>query len=340
MKLRNLHAQFHLHTVYSLIDSVSDPDAMVKHCVEVQNTQFIGITDHGNMSGLYHMDQACEKYGAKSIWGCEFYVDLGADYPKANGHLTTLAYNDIGKKNLLYLFHKSWDNVQTKWGKKKAMITWDLLREKNEGLFVGTGCIAGVTGKNLLNNRLDLAERNLDWLIEIFGKDNVFAEFIPHSVTHDYNHKTGQFEPNECKPWCPDGDLQKGYNLWLWDNAVIKRGLRPVITSDAHFTTPDKHIIQTALLQNGQKGWSFMRSHDLLTPEIMYNNLIYLPNFNESVYTSMVENAKFFTDKLNYAKQEKKIHLAFEFKTQEESLEAFASNVKEDRLNKICDCHE
>ncbi len=337
MNLPNLHAQFHMHTIYSLIDSVSDPEAMVKFCVE-QGTNFVAVTDHGMMGGLYHLEEACKKHNAHAIPGIEFYVDISADYPKANGHLTALAYNDEGRQNLLYLFNKSWENVQTKWSKKKAQVTWDQLRERNKGIFVGTGCIAGVIGKNLLNDKPELAERNLDYLIDIFGKDNVFAEFIPHKVTHDFDHKAGEFMPNPCRPWCPDGDLQKGYQEWLWDHAVTKRGLPPVITTDAHFTTQDKHPIQTALLQNGHGGWSFMRSHHLLEPLEMYNNLIYLPNFNESMYTSMVENAKIFTDKIHFTPQKKEIHLAFKFKNQEESLAAFADNVLESRLNKICDC--
>lgn len=333
------HAQFHMHSYFSLIDAVSSPEELVKHCVETQGTKYIALTDHGMLGGLYHLEEACKKYDAQHIVGIEFYVDLQADFPKANGHLTALAYNDEGKKNLLYLFNQSWNNVQVKWGKKKAMVTWDLLRERSKGIFVGTGCCAGVIGKCILNNRPDLAERNLDWLIEIFGKENVFCEIIPHAVTHDFSYKTGQFEPNECRPWCPDGDIQKGYQTWLWDQAVIKRGLLPVITTDAHFTTKDKHIIQTALLQNGEKGWKFMRSHHCLSPEEMYNHLLYLPEFNESLYNSMIENAKYFTDKISYSKADKKIHLAFETSGQEESLELLGNNLSKERIQQICDCH-
>jgi len=338
--LKYMHAQFHMHSTFSLIDSVSSPEEMVKYCVEEQNTKYIALSDHGQMSALYHLEQACEKYNAQYIAGCEFYVDLSADFPKANGHLTALAYNDEGKKNLLYLFYKSWDVITTKWGKKKNHVTWDLLRERNKGIFVGTGCVSGVVGKCLLEDRMDLAERHLDWLIDIFGKDNVFAEFVPHQVTHDYDHKKGTFVPNECKPWCPDGDLQKGYHQWLWDHAVIKRGLKPVITSDAHFTTKDKHPIQSAILQNGEKGWHFLRSHHLLEPDEMYSHLTYLPGFDEKMFNSMVENAKHFTDKIDYSKVEKTIHLAFKTKNQEESLQLFSKNVLESRMKEICDCHE
>lgn len=335
--LKQLIGSFHNHSTYSLIDAVSSPADMVKFHAE-QGTKWVGLTDHGHLSGLYELEQAAEKYDVQHIAACEFYVLI----PELNtyGHLTTLAYNDVGRKNLLTLFHKSWDTLsKAKWGKKKPQITWELLEKYKEGLFVGTGCLVSVLGRCITNDRMDLAEKNLDKLIEIFGKDKVFAEIIPHTVNKDYNHKTGQFEPNTCFPWCPDGDYQKGYLLWLWDHAVIKRKLKPVLTTDAHFTTPDKKKIQDAILMNGESGWHFERSHHILTPEEMFANVRYLPGHNEALHNEMVENAVFFCENVKYSKTDKKIKLPFEFKTQEESLAAFADNVLEERVSKICECH-
>ncbi len=111
----------------------------------------------------------------------------------------------------------------------------------------------------MLKGQPELAEKHLDWLIAVFGKDRLFAEFIPHIVDSDYNNKTQQFEKNECTPFAPDGDLQKSYQLWLWAHAVLKRGLKPVVTLDAHFAKPESKSIQDAILMNGESGWHFAR---------------------------------------------------------------------------------
>lgn len=337
MKLKNLIGSFHNHSTYSLIDAVSTPTEMVKFHAE-QGTKWVGLTDHGHLSGLYELEQAAEKYNIQHIAACEFYVLIPE--LQTYGHLTTLAYSDIGKKNLLTLYNKSWESLsKAKWGKKKPQITWELLQTYREGLFVGTGCLVSVLGRCVTNNRPDLAELNLDKLIDIFGKDKVFAEIIPHKVDRDYNHKTGLFEPNPCQPWCPDGDLQKGYLLWLWEHAVIQRKLKPVLTTDAHFTVPEKKKIQDAILMNGESGWHFDRSHHILTPEEMYHGVTYLPGHNEALHDEMVDNAVFFCENVKYSKMEKKIHLAFKFENQEQALSAFAENALEDRINKICECH-
>jgi len=333
--LKQLIGSFHNHSYFSMIDSCCSPTEMVKAHAE-QGTKWMALSDHGHLSGLYELEQAAEKHGIQHIAACEFYVWIPE--LETYGHLTTLAYNDIGRKNLLTMYNKSWEKLsKARWGKKKPMIEWHHLEQYNEGIFVGTGCLVSVLGRCVMKDRMDLAEQNLDHLLAIFGKDRVFAEIIPHVVDTDYDHKTDSFKPNECKPWAPDGDYQKGYLLWLWDAAVIKRKLKPVLTTDAHFVSHDQKPIQDALLKNGESGWSFARSHAILSPQEMFDQARYLPGHNEALHNEMIENAVFFCENVKYTKPEKKIHLAFEYKTQAESLEDFADKVLEERVMKIID---
>ncbi len=336
--LKQLIGSFHNHSYFSMIDGVCSPTEMVKFHAE-QGVKWVAISDHGHLSGLYELEQAAEKYNVQHIAACEFYVWLPEI--ETYGHLTTLAYNDIGHKNLLTLYNRSWDKMsKAKWGKKKPQIEWSHIEQFNEGLFVGTSCVSGVLGRCLMKNRMDVAEQNLDKLISIFGKDRVFAEIIPHIVNTDYDHKTNSFKPNPCSPWAPDGDIQKGYQTWLWDAAVVKRKLKPVLTTDSHFGTESQKPIQDAILKGGESGWSFARSHHVLSPQEMFDQASYLPGHGEALHNEMVDNALFFCENVKYTKKEKKIHLAFEYKTQAESLEGFAENVLEERVMKICGCAE
>ncbi len=333
MKLKDITNSFHNHTTFSLIDAVSTPEEMVKAHAD-RGCKFMALTDHGHTSGFYQLEEAAIKHGIQHIFGCEFYVDLPE--LKTYGHLTTLAHNDIGRKNVLTLFHKSWDTLsKAKFGKKKPQLTWELLEQYNEGIFVGTGCLVGVVSRCLLKGQPELAEKNLDHLIAIFGKDNVFAEFIPHIVDQDWDNKTNTWKMNECTEFAPDGDLQKGYHHWLWNNAVLKRGLKPVTTLDAHFTVPAKKSIQDAILMNGEIGWHFKRSHHILMPDEIYENLKYLPNFDNLMYEKMLMNGLDFCSDVKYSKMDKSIKLTFESPSVKDSLQMLGNAINMDVVRKI-----
>lgn len=332
-KLLDIQASLHNHSVWSLIDAVSTPDELVK-CHADRGCKYMAITDHGMISNFYQLEEAGKKYGIQHIFGNEMYVFI----PELNdcAHLTMLAANDIGKKNLFILFNKSWDSQsKAKFGKKKPQITWDLLEQYNEGIFVGTGCISSVVGRCFLKGKIEHAEPNLDRLIAIFGKDRVFAEFIPHKVDVDWNTKKQQFEPNPCSPWALDGDYQKGYQKWLWDKAVLQRGLKPVTTLDAHFTEESKKSIQDAILMNGQVGWRFARSHHVLSPEEIYNNLSYLPDFDNLAYEKMLMNGLDFCSDISYSPTDKSIKLAFTSLSVKHSLQMIGDSINMDVVNKI-----
>jgi len=313
-KYKDLIASLHNHSTYSMLDGASSPTEHVNYAIQ-RGFKYLAITDHGHISGFMEFLRACEGTSLNPVLGCEFYVDLMPDLD-TYGHLTVLAQNDEGYKNLLTLYHKSWDNLsKAKFGKKKNQITWDWLEEHNEGIFVGSGCLVGTIARCLLKNREDLAIKNLEHLIAIFGKDRMFAEFVPQLVTHNYDYKTQQFEKNECGVLWPDGDILKGYQLWLWDQAVLKRGLKPCVTLDAHFTTPDKKDIQDALLMNGEKGWRFYENYNVLTPDVIYHKLSYLPNHSEKLHEMMIDNVGFFCNSIYYTKQKKQLYLPFQYNT-------------------------
>jgi DNA polymerase-3 subunit alpha len=82
----------------------------------------IGITDHGNMYGVIEFFKECKKQGIKAVLGTEAYMahehrserparrgridDSGGDTEggkKLYYHLTLLAENDIGYRNLIKL---------------------------------------------------------------------------------------------------------------------------------------------------------------------------------------------------------------------------------------------
>lgn len=70
------------------------------------------------------------------------------------------------------------------------------------------------------------------------------------------------FLMNECRPWCPDGDVQKGCNLFLLKMAE-KYGDPVIISDDSHQAYPEEKIVQDIkLAQMGD--WKFSTSHHRL----------------------------------------------------------------------------
>lgn len=68
------------------------------------------------------------------------------------------------------------------------------------------------------------------------------------------------FLQNECRPWCVDGDVQKGANLFMMHLAQ-SRGDKMLISDDAHFATPDEKVIQDSRLGGAGGSWKFHNSY-------------------------------------------------------------------------------
>jgi DNA polymerase III alpha subunit len=300
--IKELRAILHAHSIHSHLDAVSKPEAYVKHCVN-HEIPYLALTEHGQLSNQYHLFQATKGTGIQGISGNEIYLDLSEDFGGKDvySHLTVLTYNDIGRRNLFLLFNKSFDKIsKPRWGHKKPMNTWAQLIEHREGLFIGSGCCIGPAAKALLKGRPDLAEIYLDKLIEIFGRDNLFAEFMPTEAKWNWNRKTGVFEPNPCSQYAPNGCIVEGYQLWLQEHGVNKRKMTPCLTTDSHYVNKEEKFIQDLILMAAEGGWKFSQVLDIPTKEEMFEKLKYLNGFNESFYDSLIVNAEKFCERIEY----------------------------------------
>ena len=75
-KLKNASNGFvnlHLHSEFSFLDGSAAVDELVKRVADTGGTA-VAMTEHGNIFGFWRFKKACEKYGVKPIFGCEFYV--------------------------------------------------------------------------------------------------------------------------------------------------------------------------------------------------------------------------------------------------------------------------
>ena len=100
----------HVHTEYSMLDGAARIRQLVGEAARL-GMPALGITDHGVLYGLIDFYQACHEQGIKPILGCELYLARGSmtskaagdDSPKTIQHMTVLARNEAGYRNLLQI---------------------------------------------------------------------------------------------------------------------------------------------------------------------------------------------------------------------------------------------
>jgi DNA polymerase III subunit alpha len=166
----------HSHTQYSLLDGASDIGGlMAKAKADAQKA--VAITDHGNMFGVYNFVKEAEKNGILPIIGCEFYLVENRHiktFEKSKGqkdvryHQLMLAKNAIGYQNLSKLCSLGF--IEGLYG-KYPRIDKELVQKYHEGIIVTSCCVGAEVPQAILQGDLDLAEKKLQWWLDIFGED-------------------------------------------------------------------------------------------------------------------------------------------------------------------------
>lgn len=145
----------------------------------------VAITDHGKCSGLISLKKECKEVGISPIYGIELYVAPGDNKlkEKVNGHtktayhLTVLAKNQEGLKNIFRLTSDSWINGFY----YKPRTSTELLKRHSEGLVVLSGCGSGRLSQLLMNGNIDEAEAHLLEYRDIWGED-FYIEVQNHNL--------------------------------------------------------------------------------------------------------------------------------------------------------------
>lgn len=193
------HEQFihlHVHSHYSLLDGLSKVEDLVSKAKEY-GMNALALTDHGAMYGAIEFYKACKDAGIKPIVGVETYVanrtrfDKEASIDNRRYHLTLLARNNVGYKNLMKAVSKSYMEGFY----YKPRMDKDLLKQHGEGLICLSGCPASEFIWNLREGKKKEARELIAFYIECFGKEHVFIEVMNHTETDFFNEWYKQLIP-------------------------------------------------------------------------------------------------------------------------------------------------
>lgn len=171
-----MYANLHAHTIYSVLDGHARVDDYVAHVKQLGHTH-AAITDHGTLAGVPAFVQACAKHDLTPIVGCELYVSPAgrADNVRPNHHLTVLAINQTGYRNLLQLASRA----SLEGFYYKPRVDHELLAAHHEGLVVLSGCISGELGGAVLGGDDRHVTEVVGFYRDVFG-DRYFFEVMDH----------------------------------------------------------------------------------------------------------------------------------------------------------------
>ena len=228
----------HVHTEYSMLDGASRLDELVGKAA-AEGMPALGMTDHGNMYGVVDFYKQCKEQGIKPIIGTEAYMahEHRSERPSRRGriddsggetesggkvyyHLTLLAENNIGYKNLIKLSSLAFLEGYY----YQPRMDWELLQRHSEGIIATSGCLGGHVLQKMLKGDMSGAETDAGRLQDIFGKDNFFIEIQDHGIAEQ--HQT---------------------NPQLIELAK-KIGAPLLATNDTHYTHREDHEAHDALL--------------------------------------------------------------------------------------------
>ena len=215
----------HVHSHFSALDGLSKPDDIINRVVEM-GQESVSITDHGSLAGIPQMYRAAKKAGIGFTPGIEAYFTKDRKYHhedrlgKPYYHMILLAHNEQGYNNLVAMQTTSWEDGKY----RKPRIDYEVLEQYHEGLTVTTACLGSLFNQYLLRGFDSSAEEELNNLIDIFGKDNVFVEIQNHGISEQLDILPRQVE-------------------------IAKRNNIPLLaTADSHYTHQHDHDAHDTLL--------------------------------------------------------------------------------------------
>jgi len=221
----------HCHSHYSLLDGASSIDKLIAKAKR-EGMNSLALTDHGNLHGALEFYRKAKAQEINPIIGYEAYVAPGsrksrggaASQKEAAYHLTLLAKNHTGYKNLLKL--ASLASLEGFYYKPR--IDREIIQEYNEGIICLSGCVSSEFSRAVMKSRdtSDAEKEAIDvaqWFHGVFG-DRYFVEVMNNGL-----------------------DIQRLQLEGAVDIAK-KVGLPVVATSDAHYAEKGDAEIQDVLL--------------------------------------------------------------------------------------------
>ena len=237
MKTPNfVHLNVHSH--YSILNGCFTIQQIVDSAIK-NRMPGIAITDYGNMFGIMEFIEYVARINKerhekgkkpfKPIIGCELYVAKHGSKEQKNGvkdikgyHLTVLAKNLIGYKNLMKIVSNAWTDgfyVAPRTDRKD-------LEQYHEGLIVLSGGFGSEVFTHIYKEDMAALEETIKWHKQVFGCDYYLE------IRRDADYDLSQDAPSGLMI------EQEKVNKVLIQKSK-EYGVKVVATNDVHYVNPE-----------------------------------------------------------------------------------------------------
>jgi DNA polymerase-3 subunit alpha len=125
----------HSHSTFSYLDGFGLPEAHVARVAEL-GMGAVALTEHGNVSSHVKLEKAAVAAGVKPVFGAELYTEPKGGPYRQKCHLTVVAEDLEGYRNLNRVVSRSYAENFYQW----PTATGRMLSEHRRGLIVLSGC--------------------------------------------------------------------------------------------------------------------------------------------------------------------------------------------------------
>ena len=216
------YAELHCHSNFSFLDGASHPEELVEQAARL-GLDAIALTDHDGMYGVVRFAEAAAELGVATVFGTELSLGLSAPQngvaDPEGAHLLLLARDPAGYRALCRVVSAA----QLR-GQEKGRPVYDLdeiVAETAGHVLALTGCRKGAV-RRAWEEGGDPA-KELRRLTEWFGPDGVAVELTHHGLPTDSERN----------------DALAGL--------ARDAGLPTIASTAAHYATPDRFPLATAL---------------------------------------------------------------------------------------------
>ncbi len=197
------YVELHARSAFSFLEGSSVPEELIAAAREL-NMPAMALLDRDGVYGSPRFHLAGKKHDIKAHVGAEITVqspkskvqgqtktettrkagvgswtwDLGRNQQTFS--LPLLVRNRTGYQNLCRLITLMKLRVPKHAKPGECAVTWDELAAHAEGLICLTGSWEGPLGQAIQDRNTEEAHRTAEWLVDVFGKGNVYAELQRH----------------------------------------------------------------------------------------------------------------------------------------------------------------
>jgi error-prone DNA polymerase len=175
------YAELHCHSSFSFLDGVSQPEELVEEGVRA-GLEALALTDHDGFYGVVRFSEAARAVGLPTVFGAELSLGLGRPQNGVSDpegtHLLVLARDPEGYARLARTISTAQLAGREKGKPDYSGIDWSTAHGGH--WLVLTGCRKGAVPRALVDEGPAAAARELERMVEWFGRDNVAVELWDH----------------------------------------------------------------------------------------------------------------------------------------------------------------